>query len=124
MEHYIGALKNYATFTGRATRQEYWMFVLFNFIFMIIAGTVDGVLGSYGLVSGIYGLGVLLPSLAIAIRRLHDIDKSGWFMLVSLIPIIGGLWLLIMFCTKGTDGINSYNENFNNENFYNRNSFN
>ena len=117
MNWYLKALKNYAVFSGRARRKEYWMFVLFNAIFFIIAIILDNVLGTaienvgYGLFYFLYFLAVLIPSLAVAIRRLHDVGKSGWFLLISLIPIIGAIWLLVLLCTKGDAGENKYGAN-------------
>ncbi len=103
MKWYLLALKKYATFNGKATRKEYWMFVLFNMIFSIVAVLLDVVMGfgSGGPVFTLYSLALLVPGLAAAVRRLHDIGKSGWMVLVSLIPLIGGIWLLILLATKG-----------------------
>lgn len=115
MSWYIKVLKDYVLFSGRATRQEYWMFTLFNIIAFILASIIDSLLfgklfGHYGPVYFLYGLGVLLPSLAVTVRRLHDINKSGWFILVSLIPLVGWIWLLILLVTDGTPGPNKYGE--------------
>ncbi|WCO00919.1 DUF805 domain-containing protein [Psychroserpens ponticola] len=115
MEWYLKVVRdNYANFTGRARRQEYWMFVLFNFIFIIAVAMISGFLSSFleapifmGLYI-IYILGVIIPSLAVAVRRLHDTGKSGWYYLVSLIPFIGGIWLLILLATEGDVGPNAY----------------
>ena len=102
MSWYLAVLKKYATFSGRARRKEYWMFVLFNIIFSIVATILDGVIGTrdpdtgYGIINGLYSLAVLLPSLAVVVRRLHDIGKSGWWLLIALIPIIGTIWLLVL----------------------------
>lgn len=99
--------KNYANFNGRAGLSEYWYFVLFNFIAIVIAWVIDGVLG-LGLVSLIYSLAVLLPGLGVTIRRLHDTDRTAWWVLISLIPIIGVIWLIILMIQKGTEGENQY----------------
>ena len=107
MNYYFKVLQNYVTFTGRARRKEYWMFVLFNVIIAIILGIIDRVIGSYnyetrqGLFSNLYSLAILLPSIAVGIRRMHDVGKSGWFM---LIPIYD----LILACTEGDKGDNKY----------------
>ena len=105
MEHFIGALKKYADFTGRARRQEYWMFIL---VYMII----NIVLSFLGLdiVSGIVGLGLLIPSLSIAARRLHDTGRSGWWQLIVLIPLIG-LIVLIIFLAQDSNDENDYGAN-------------
>ena len=112
MNWYLKVLKNYAVFSGRARRTEYWMYTLFNFIILIALlaglGAIDPDLGM--LAYYIYAFATFLPSLAVAIRRLHDVNKSGWMILVSLIPFIGGIWLLILMCTNGTSGPNDYGE--------------
>lgn len=117
MNWYLKVLRQYADFTGRARRKEYWMFVLFNIIFAIIAMILDNVLGlawgepGYGPIYLLYALFVFIPGLAVAVRRLHDINKSGWMILVSLIPIIGAIWLLVLFVMDGTPGANQYGPN-------------
>jgi len=117
MNWYLKVLKNYAVFSGRARRKEYWMFTLFNIIFLIIAMVLDNILGTaiedvgYGLFYFLYALSVLIPSLAVGVRRLHDVGKSGWFLLIALIPIIGSIWLLVLFCTDGDAGENKFGAN-------------
>lgn len=107
-------MENYANFSGRARRSEYWYFTLFNIIFVILAMTLDSVLGlnfaplPYGPIYGLYTLAMLIPGIAVAVRRLHDVNKSGWFFLIALVPLIGGIWLLILFCSEGTKGANNY----------------
>ncbi|WP_415327168.1 DUF805 domain-containing protein [Chryseobacterium sp. MMS23-Vi53] len=117
MKWYLKVLKQYADFSGRARRTEYWMYVLFNIIFAIVAIILDNVLGlkftpeiPYGYIYFLYAIATLIPGLAVSVRRLHDVDKSGWFILISLIPIIGGIWLLILNATEGTHGRNQYGE--------------
>jgi uncharacterized membrane protein YhaH (DUF805 family) len=96
---------------------EYWYFVLFNIIVSIVLGAIDGLLGtrgSYagaGLLSGIYGLAILIPSLAVTVRRLHDIDRSGWWILIALVPLIGTIVLLVFALLEGTPGTNRYGLN-------------
>ena len=108
MKWYLKVVRdNYANFNGRASRQEYWMFFLFNIIFAIVAGFVDGFLG-LGFLSLLYSVAVLIPSLAVGVRRLHDVNKSGWWLFISLIPIIGAIWLIILFCTDSKQGENNY----------------
>ena len=117
MSWYLEALKKYAVFSGRSRRMEYWYFVLFNIIVAIVLGAIDALLGtrgSYagaGLLSGIYGLAVLIPSLAVTVRRLHDIDRSGWWILINLIPLIGTIVLLVFAVSEGTPGTNRYGPN-------------
>src|SRR3954468_13645450 len=111
MKWYLQALRNYANFNGRARRTEYWMFALFNFIFSIAAFVLDLMLGTMVLLMALYSLFVLIPGLAVAVRRLHDTGKSGWMILVSLIPIIGGIWLLVLMLTDSMPGDNEYGSN-------------
>ncbi len=108
MEWYLKVLKNYATFTGRARRKEYWMFVLFNIIAGIVLFILDFIIGTYFVLYGLYGLGIIIPSLAVTVRRLHDTGKSGWWILICLVPIIGGIWLLVLLIIEGTAGDNPY----------------
>jgi uncharacterized membrane protein YhaH (DUF805 family) len=104
--------KNYVNFTGRASRSEYWYWVLFYFIVMIVAAVIDYALfetdTGTGPIGSLAGLAMLLPSLSVAVRRLHDIDRSGWWVLLWLIPIIGWIILIIWYCTKGTPGPNRF----------------
>lgn len=109
MEYYIGAWKKYADFTGRARRKEYWMFFLFNLIVSVVLNLVDMALGSM-LISSLYSLAILLPSLAIGARRLHDTGRSGWWQLIALIPIIGIIVLIVFYCQDSQDE-NDYGEN-------------
>mgnify|MGYP001194565425 FL=1 len=108
--------ENYANFSGRARRSEYWFFVLFNMIFAICAMVLDNLLGlnfdpiPYGWFYVLYALAVFIPGLAVAVRRLHDVNKSGWFFFIVLVPIIGPIWLLVLFFSEGTTGKNNYGE--------------
>jgi uncharacterized membrane protein YhaH (DUF805 family) len=116
MNWYLDAWRNYITFTGRSRRAAYWMFVLFNFIAVILANVIDNVLGlageaGYGPFSMIYGLAVFLPGLALAIRRLHDTGRSGWWMLIGFIPIVGLIVLIIFFVQDSQPGSNQYGPN-------------
>ena len=117
MSWYLQALKKYAVFGGRSRRMEYWYFVLFNIIVSIVLGVIDGLLGtsgSYagaGLLSGIYGLAVLIPSLAVTVRRLHDTDRTGWWILIALVPLIGVIVLLVFALLDSTPGSNRYGPN-------------
>ena len=119
MNYFLNAIQNhYADFNGRARRKEYWMFVLFQFIFAIVAALLDNILGlsfsdvvPYGWIYTLYGLALLIPGLAIAVRRLHDVGKSGWYLLIYLIPLIGAIWLLVLMCTNSEHGPNKWGEN-------------
>jgi uncharacterized membrane protein YhaH (DUF805 family) len=102
MNYYLRAFKKYADFKGRDNRPQYWYFFLFNFIVSLILSLIAEELAS------IYFLAIFVPSLAISIRRLHDIGKSGWWILISLIPIIGTIWLIILLATKGQSKDNEY----------------
>lgn len=114
MEWYLKVIRHYADFNGRARRKEYWMFILFNVIFAIVAMILDNVLGiafeqiGYGPLYILYAIFALVPGLAVAVRRLHDIGKSGWMFFIAFIPIIGSIWLLILLCTDGESGSNQY----------------
>jgi len=114
MNWYLKVLKNYIVFDGRARRKEYWFFYLFYFIFVIALGFIDAITGSYsinvglGLLSGIFVLAMILPGIAVCVRRLHDTDRSGWWILIGFVPIIGGIWLLVLMVLDGTSGQNQY----------------
>ena len=110
MEWYIKCLREYVTFEGRARRKEYWMFVLMNFIFSIAIATV-GVLLNVVILADIYNLAVLLPTLAVGSRRLHDTGRSAWWMLIGLVPLVGAIVLLIFFAQEGEKGDNRFGPN-------------
>jgi len=100
MNYYLKVLQNYATFSGRARRSEYWYFFLFNLFIAFVLGFVGGMMQST-ILSNIYSIAVLIPGIAVGVRRMHDVGKSGWFL---LIPIYN----LILACTEGTKGENEY----------------
>jgi uncharacterized membrane protein YhaH (DUF805 family) len=106
--------ENYANFKGRARRSEYWYFALMNLIILVIATVLDSTLGMnfapfpYGYLYLLVVLTTFIPGLAVAVRRLHDVGKSGWFYFIALIPIIGAIWLLVLFFTEGNKGENQY----------------
>ena len=110
MNYYIECWKKYVEFSGRARRKEYWMFVLFNLIASIVAGVIDGLLGTR-MIGSLYSLAVLLPGLAVCARRLHDTDRSGWWMLIALIPAVGIIVLLVFMCLDSTPGENRFGAN-------------
>lgn len=101
-KYYVDVLKHhYMDFTGRATRREFWMFALFSFLASLIISFVESMLFSDGStpLSLVYSLAVLLPSIGIGIRRLHDIKKSGWWLLIGLIPVVGWIVLIWFYAT-------------------------
>lgn len=109
------ALSNYANFSGRARRSEYWWFFLFVLLGNAILGLIDAALfgtapdGSpVSLLGGIFSLAMLLPNLAVGARRLHDIDRTGWWLLIALVPVLGALVLIFFFVQRGTDGPNRF----------------
>jgi uncharacterized membrane protein YhaH (DUF805 family) len=107
-------LKRYAEFSGRSRRKEYWMFILLYVAAIIAAGTVETMLalgnmiGFYGPLTLLVVLGFFVPSLSVAIRRLHDTGRSGWWLLLGFVPIIGGIVLLVFMVLEGTRGPNEY----------------
>ena len=109
MEYFIGALKKYADFEGRATRKEYWMFILFYLILYVVLIVIDSSMESL-LLSTIFSLGLLVPSISVAARRLHDTGRSGWWQLISLIPIIGTI-VVIIFLVQDSHEENKYGPN-------------
>lgn len=102
MNWYVRVMMHYSDFKGRARRKEYWMYTLFNFLFSIAALAIDFVISAgsdmpfFGFVILVFTLGHIIPGLAVTIRRLHDVNQSGWMLLIGLIPLIGGIWLLIL----------------------------
>jgi uncharacterized membrane protein YhaH (DUF805 family) len=111
---YIAVLKKYADFSGRASRTEYWTFALISLVIELVLGYIDIHTGmvsatlNFGLLSGLYALAVLLPSIAVGVRRLHDTSRSGWWMLICLIPILGGLVLLVFFVLDSNPETNAW----------------
>ncbi|MEY3480675.1 MAG: hypothetical protein RIQ71_1450 [Verrucomicrobiota bacterium] len=116
MNWYLDAWKNYATFQGRAPRKAFWMFLLFNIIAIVALTVVEGLIGlrgegGYGILSGLYSLAVILPALALAVRRLHDTGRSGWWILIGLVPAIGGIILIVFYALDSQPGTNQYGPN-------------
>ena len=109
-------LKKYADFSGRAPRAEYWWFYLLVIVIYFVGMILDSMIGSnfggsgYGMFTALAAVALLIPSLAAGARRLHDTDRSGWWLLIALIPLIGAIILLVFLVTQGTQGPNSYGE--------------
>ena len=117
MNWYLVALKKYAVFAGRARRKEFWLFVLFNTLIAVALAVIDMLTGTFdedvglGLFSGLYAVAMIVPSIAVAVRRLHDTDRSGWWYLLVFLPVIGGLVILVFMCLDGTLGSNRFGPN-------------
>jgi uncharacterized membrane protein YhaH (DUF805 family) len=118
MKWFLDALKNkYATFEGRARRKEYWYYVLFYCLALITLLLVDDVTGTLseeagiGLLSGLFALGTLVPSLAVTVRRLHDTNRTGWWVLIGIIPLIGDIVLLVFTVQDSQPGGNRFGPN-------------
>lgn len=111
MEWYLKVIKeHYADFNGRARRKEYWMFVLFNFIISAVLQIVFGKLLGLNFIASLYGLAVLVPGIAVGVRRLHDIGKSGWWLLLALIPIVN-FYLIYLLCVDSQPEANQWGAN-------------
>lgn len=122
MKWFIKAFRQYADFSGRASRQEFWMFVLFNLLFAmawaLVAGLLTGLFGGsfdqesrlifmYKLIAIYYAV-TAVPAMAVGVRRLHDTGRSGWWMLIGLVPLVGGIWLIVLMCSDDNPGDNRY----------------
>jgi len=116
MEWMLMPLKRYAEFSGRSRRKEYWMFVLFYVMVFVVLSILEGItglrgtVGPYGPLTALFGLALIVPSIAVGIRRLHDTDRSGWWILIALVPLVGTLILLYFYVLEGTKGPNQYGE--------------
>lgn len=114
MDWYFEVLRKYAVFQGRARRKEYWWFTLFNIIITIMLAVIDGATGNfdaetgYGLFGTIYALAVLIPSIAVSVRRLHDTGRSGWWLLILLLPLIGVIVILVFMLLDSNAEDNEY----------------
>ena len=122
MKWFIKAFRQYADFSGRASRQEFWMFVLFNLLFAmawaLVVGLLTGLLGDsfnqesrlmfmYKLIAIYYAV-TTVPAMAVGVRRLHDTGRSGWWMLIGLVPLVGSIWLIVLMCSDDNPGDNRY----------------
>ena len=114
MSWYLKVLKKYATFSGRARRREYWLFFLVSILITFVLAIIDVGTGQfdeevgYGLLSTVYSVAVLLPGIAVSVRRLHDIGRTGWWLLVAFVPLLGALILLVFMLSDGQAGDNPY----------------
>lgn len=100
--------ERYAVFEGRAGRAEYWWFFLANFLIGLVIQVLAGVSDALVILSVIYSLALLIPGLAVAVRRLHDTNKSGWWLLIALVPLVGIIVLIVFLATDGDPGANQY----------------
>ena len=110
VNNYVNVLKNYVGFSGRARRREYWLFILANFIVSLVISFIGAAI-KLPILSTIYALAIFLPSLAVLIRRLHDIGKAGVWFLIFLIPCVGGIWLIVLLCQDSMPGTNEFGAN-------------
>lgn len=114
MEWYLGPLRKFATFTGRARRKEYWLFILLNYVVLFVLAVIDNILGTtmqdlpYGFITLLYSLVLMIPLLALNVRRMHDLGKSGWWLFITLVPFVGGIWYFVLTVTAGEKGDNQY----------------
>ena len=111
MRWYIEALKKYAVFAGRARRKEYWIFLLFNIIISFVLFFLERLAGGPGLLSGLYDLFILIPSIAVTVRRLHDTNRTRWWFLIVLVPLIGAIVLLVFMLQDSQPDANQYGPN-------------
>jgi len=111
MNWYLEVLKKYAVFNGRARRKEYWMFFLFNVIIALVLGFIEGLAGGPGILVSLYSLAVLIPGIAVFVRRLHDTNRSGWWLLIALVPLVGIIVSLGFMAQDSQQGENQYGSN-------------
>ncbi len=117
MKYFLYCLQHYADFNGRARRSEYWYFALFNLIISFVIGFTFGVIAgildmpALDNLTCLWSLAVFIPGLAVSVRRLHDIGRSGWWLLLSLIPLVGSIILIIWCCFDSQPGANQYGSN-------------
>lgn len=115
MDWMLLPLRRYAEFSGRSRPKEYWMFALFVFLVSIVLSVVEAVVGLGGSIGGstgpltlLFSLAILVPGLAVGVRRLHDTDRSAWWLLIALVPIVGAIVLLVFMILSGTNGANKF----------------
>lgn len=107
----VNVYTNYFGFTGRAARSEFWYFVLFTLIASVVLSIVDSAIFGIGVLGGLFSLASLIPGIAVSIRRMHDIGKPGWWILIGLIPLIGALVLIYFYVQPSQAGANEYGPN-------------
>ncbi|MFC8695950.1 DUF805 domain-containing protein [Streptomyces parvus] len=110
MNWYLAVLKNYAGFSGRARRKEYWMFTLINFVISLVLTIIGSAIG-VEFISYIYSVAVIIPALAVAVRRLHDTGRSGWWLLIALVPLVGAIVLIVFLASEGKQETNEHGVN-------------
>ena len=113
MHWYLDVLRKYTVFNGRARRKEYWFFALISSVVVLFFSVIDEQMGwklgeDVGFLGTLYGVAVIVPSIAVTVRRLHDTDRSGWWILIGLIPLIGAIVLLVFMILKGNEGDNRF----------------
>ena len=112
ISYYLAVLKKYAVFSGRAQRAEYWYFLLFNMIIVIVLNLVSSVIGdNIGILGLLFGLALAIPSIAVAVRRLHDTDRSWWWLLIGFVPLVGAIVLIVFMALDSHPGQNRYGLN-------------
>ena len=112
MNWYLEVLKKYTVFNGRARRTEYWMFFLFSIIIWAVLFFIEfSLVGSPGVLANIYNLAVLIPGIAVSVRRLHNTNRSGWWLLIGLVPLIGAIFLLVFVLQDSQPSENQYGPN-------------
>jgi uncharacterized membrane protein YhaH (DUF805 family) len=117
MNEFVEVVRKYAVFSGRARRREYWFFVLIYTLISVVLMLLDGILGTShkfgdtGLLGALFGLALLLPSIAVSVRRLHDTDRSAWWLLIALIPLLGVIVLLVFCAMDSQPGDNRFGPN-------------
>lgn len=107
-QYFTKCFKHYVDFSGRARRKEYWGFYLFTMIFMVAAIILDNILDTIGIISLLWSLTIMIPTLAVTVRRLHDVGKGGGWFFIQLVPIVGSIWLLVLMCTDSDVGPNQF----------------
>ncbi|MBS2967586.1 DUF805 domain-containing protein [Metabacillus sp. KIGAM252] len=111
MEWYLKVVKNYVNFQGRARRKEYWMFTLFSALISLVLSIVELIAGLPSILTGLYSLALLLPGLGVFIRRMHDTGRTGWWILIGLVPVVGAIVLLVFACQDSQPNENKYGAN-------------